>query len=300
MRVAIVVNPRSGKGKAIFAGDALKAEVERQGIQAFLVPASTNGELAEAIVEADRVAIIGGDGTIHRLLPTLSDARRPVYHYPMGTENLFARSWNCRANTKHAIHALLHATPVEMDLLELHAPPHPPSLAAIMVSLGPDASVVHRVDRVRTGPISHATYIKPILAELADFRLDPLTIHADARPVVESRPGLTVIANLHEYAMRLDPAPNADPTDGLADLAFLPCRSRSAALAWLIRARFRSTANATRHKAREFHITARKAVAVQADGEPLPVQPQLDLRILVRHAALRVLPGYRPVASTTP
>ncbi|MGD9790114.1 MAG: diacylglycerol kinase family protein [Phycisphaerales bacterium] len=300
MRLAIVVNPRSGKGKAIFAGDALKAAAESQGLRTFLVHASTNRELAEALVEADRVVIIGGDGTIHRLLPALGDARRPVYHYPMGTENLFARSWNCRANIDAALHAILHATPVDMDLLEIHAPPHPPSLAAIMVSLGPDASVVHRVDRARTGPISHATYIKPILAELASFRLDPLNILTEAKPVVESRSGLAVIANLHEYAMRLDPAPNADATDGLADLAFLPCRSRSMALAWLIRARFRSTSNAIRTKAREFHVTAQHAVPVQADGEPLPLQPQLDLRIVVRPAALRVLPGYRPATSTTP
>src|SRR5678815_1398252 len=90
----------------------------------------------------------------------------------------------------------------------------------LMCSLGPDASVMRRLDEARRGPISHLSYIRPILAELRDPCLPRVTIEVDGKRVVDGQTGMVVIANSRQYAIRIDPAYKASMTDGLLDMVF--------------------------------------------------------------------------------
>ncbi|HVZ35702.1 MAG TPA: hypothetical protein VG963_24920, partial [Polyangiaceae bacterium] len=129
-----------------------------------------------------------------------------------------------------------------------------------------------------------------------------LSVEVDGRALIQSQPGLVVVANSRQYAARLDPARSASMTDGLLDVVFYPHRSRVRLGAWGLRTalgvhtRSRSLITA---QGKRVHIRcAGQAAPFQLDGEcagrllaeePDGDRDQTELRFEVRPGALRVL-----------
>lgn len=269
MTVLILHNPRSGKGRAAPLVEALSRALRARGLEPRAVEAGSP-EFPAALRGARAAAVIGGDGTVHYALPNLAAARTPIWIIPTGTENLLARELRMTPSADAAAAAIERAVPRAMDLGVAHIGDtrHP---FAVMLSVGPDASVIHRLAQRRTGAISHASYIRPILAELLRPALPALRVEADGAALVANRRGLLIVANCRQYALRVDPAPDADPADGLLDVVFLPCSTAIGAALWLLRARLR---RATRHpravRARAANV--RIALGPTAPASPLPLQ----------------------------
>jgi diacylglycerol kinase family enzyme len=162
--------------------------------------------------------------------------------------------------------------------------------------MGPDASVVHRLNATRTGPISHLSYLRPILAELVRPVLPRMSIEADGLPLVTDTAGLLVIANSRQYALRTDPAPEARPDDGLLDVAFFPASHAVAVGIWLLRSRLRLARGCVRTQARQIRVrTSDPRTCLQLDGEavtlatgPQPTQAETSLTVTVNPGSLRV------------
>ncbi len=237
MGVVILHNPRSGRGRSASIVDALDAALRASGRDLDIVEVGAPS-LGHLLRRADAIVIVGGDGTVHHALVDLVAANRPLCIAPMGTENLLARELSMRPDA-----ALIART-----LGEAHIRPFDVGAArgaratrrfAVMLSVGPDASVIHRLARARRGSISHTSYIRPIVQEALRPQLPALTIDADGRRIVENRTGLLVVANSRQYALRVDPAADADPADGLLDIVFFPCSTALGAVLWLVRSRCR-------------------------------------------------------------
>ena len=64
-----------------------------------------------------------------------------------------------------------------------------------------------------------------------------MTLHLDGKAVRSEEPGWCIVCNCSEYGGRFNPAPDADMTDGLLDVVFLPASSRWQAVRWMSRAR---------------------------------------------------------------
>ena len=95
MRVVIVANPVSGRGRARKRSAALAAVLESRGHETVLVasePRDATEWLPCHLAGADAVAAVGGDGTVRSVSKVLAEARIPIVHVPQGNENLFARS----------------------------------------------------------------------------------------------------------------------------------------------------------------------------------------------------------------
>jgi diacylglycerol kinase family enzyme len=172
---------------------------------------------------------------------------------------------------------------------------------AIMASVGPDASVIHRVNAGRDRPIRHLSYALPIVAEICRPSLPRLTIDIEgpggAQRIADSMRGWVVIANLRQYGLRVDPCRHAVPDDGLLDIAFFPSSFGLRTLRWLIRSRLRCNDTAlaralgARHaRAHRIVITAIDAAPAQIDGEVGGViEPNARIELGVAPGALRVL-----------
>jgi diacylglycerol kinase family enzyme len=173
-----------------------------------------------------------------------------------------------------------------------------------MASIGPDASVVHRLDRRRNGPISHRSYIRPILAEAIRPVLPRLTVHADGVEVIRDEPGLLVVANSRHYALRADPAPRANCSDGLLDLVFFPASSATRVAFWLVRARLRLTRGCTQARARVVTIsTSDQRARLQVDGEAGYLDAggrEIKLAIAAAPASINALVNAATARSTAP
>lgn len=296
--VLLVVNPASGRGRADALAARFTAALAAGGV-AFRVmtlargPAGPDAFPAAVPAAARAIVAIGGDGTAAAAAPVAASLNAPLYHAPAGNENLLARHWRMTADPARLLAALAHGRVARPDALVLEAPNAPPSLALLMVSLGPDASVIHRLDRAPRRRTGHAAYTGPIAAELAHLATPRVRIEVDGRELSPAARGLIVVAAHPVYALGLNPAHRADPTDGLLDIAVIPFTSSPAALlrlaAWRL-LRERVGHRWPRAQGRRITLTALDAAPVQADGESRgSLAPGQSLAVECRPAAFPLL-----------
>jgi diacylglycerol kinase (ATP) len=299
MRVLVVCNPASGRGKgprvaaetvAVLTRAGMTAaqlDVDRRDAAAFLA------QLHDAAQVHDIIVIAGGDGTVHFALPALIGARGALYHLPMGTENLFSREFGMRRAHDTLLRAITRSTRLPMDIATLQRGDGAVRHFAIMCSVGPDAGVIERLAAARTGAISHLSYTMPVLREVVKPRVATMRVEVDGKPVVIDGTGMLVVANTRQYALRIDHAHRASASDGLLDVVFMPATGGIDALLWTLRSRLRE-----RHDAdgsiyatgTSVRVTTDDARAVyQLDGEHGGHAAQGPLTFGVLPGALTVL-----------
>lgn len=265
MRVALLVNARSGRGRAGRLGASAAEALSRAGHDVALVavgPESGGHDAASAIDGASLAVVVGGDGTVNHLLETLAAVGIPLYHLPTGNENLLAREFGMSASVPRLLAAVERNRVVRTDLAWCNGRPF-----ALMASVGPDAGVIHRLDAVRTRAIGHSAYIRPVLGELIRPRLARLTVTVDGEPIVEARRGFVVVANSRHYGLRIDPCPMADIADGLLDTVFFPASTAAGALAWMLAARCR-----VQFRFPSCRVARGRRIDVSADNTDAPCQ----------------------------
>lgn len=309
VRVELRYNPASGRGKAARTAMRFQQALSAAGHQVRL-NAVRSAALAESEAAAppDLLVLIGGDGTVKHALADAIALGVPVYHVPLGNENLFARefgmnrdpsrllgaiaSWNLDSIDVGAVEGITDATGPMSDRgnpLPTANPPPSRHLFAIMLSLGPDASVIHRMDRDGRTASGHLAYLAPIAEELAEPRLVPITARVDGQPVVEHVSGLIVVANLRQYGFRVNPAVSADAHDGLLDLVFIPAATVGPlfkAAAWARLGRLLKLPGVIAARGRTIELDAPGGLA-QVDGEAIDLRDRFH--ISTSPGALRVL-----------
>lgn len=298
MKLLLFYNPRSGAGAAARAADELDAALRPLGHECAMVEASraSAGEALRAPLGwADALVVIGGDGTVHSVLGECLDGDRPIYHVPFGTENLFARQFGMDRRPSTLVRAV-----EAWNVREVDAPRCDGAPFGIMCSVGPDASVIHRLARSRRGAITHLSYLRPILEEARSPALHPIEVRVDGVPLTLPAPGWAVVANLRQYATRIDPISWADPSDGVLDVIFMPARSTARMLVWMAacRARWaRHMPGCVSARGREIEIYGNgRLPPLQIDGEPgEPAHPEPTaqgagpIRFSLNHQRLKVL-----------
>jgi diacylglycerol kinase family enzyme len=163
-------------------------------------------------------------------------------------------------------------------------------LFMLMLSLGPDAGVVHRLAATRRGPITHASYLRPALHEALEPTLPSVTLACDGKVVAQGR-GMVIIANSRHYGGRLNPCHDAQVDDGLLDAAFLPADNAAELARWLLAARLRlhhHSEHLTQVRGRRFEIRCAEPAPVQVDGEAWPHASRV-LRLSVLPGVLRAI-----------
>ncbi len=290
MRVAILANPASGRGRALKLARSLREAVVFAGHEVEECSAR-DPAAAETIRRAEVVVIVGGDGTVHYQLAALANSNAALWHAPTGTENLFAREFGMTTSEDDLLAALEQDDKTPIDLATLNG-----RHFAIMAGVGPDASIVARVAAARTGPISKLSYAWPSTIEALRPSLPTMSVAIDGERVVNEQPGFIVVANSRHYGGRLNPARDAVIDDGLLDIVFFPCRSRVRALSWTLGCRLG-------RQGKSRYLVSRRAKRIRLDIDPAHrAMLQMDgefagnasggLNIEVQPAAIRVL---RPV-----
>lgn len=232
MRILIVSNPRAGRGKGARTVEALRTRLTRASHAVTIV---TAGDALPTEPAPDLLIAAGGDGTLHHQLPYLLTTSTPLFHLPMGTENLFPREFGATAAVDSLVAAINAPRFRAVDVGVCNDIPF-----AIMASVGPDANVIHRLNQTRRGVISHLAYARPCLAEAVDPGIPRLSLLADGALRVRARRGVIIVANSRQYAFRIDPCPDARIDDGALDAVFLPCDSAADVVMWSARCRLRT------------------------------------------------------------
>ncbi len=313
MRIALLANSGSGKGQGALVASFVANGLHEMGLGTQLVhidrtqPTRTRDAARAALAKCHAAAVIGGDGTVNSMLNELLRAHVPMYHIPLGTENLFARALGTHFGTDyvsnmHQLAAWAQARRTQrLDLLELCESERASAqaLGALMCSIGPDARVVQRLASVRKGPISHASYAHPVLAEAMSPYLPHLRVQVGSTQLANDEQGWLVIASLPTYARGFNPCRDAVATDGLLDVSFFPASSTLDMLLWfgrcLTRRQFETDSamhGARTARAERVVVHARSPICAQVDGDVATLGfGQTKLVVRARPGVLPVLVG---------
>ncbi|MFG0314914.1 MAG: diacylglycerol/lipid kinase family protein [Phycisphaerales bacterium] len=218
MRVSIVYNPLSGRGKAKRLTDAISGLASRRGHSVEMFDISRGDVAGPGDLEGcDRLVIVGGDGTVHHLLPLLTQTRVPFQHCGTGTANLICHALKMSRRAAGVIEQLemeSEARRIDVPLCNDH-----PFL--IMTSLGMDASVIHRLEESRKLG-GYRAYIRPVIREVLSPRFARARVRIDGEECPElSRAGIFVIANMPNYGGHFNPCRDACWDDRSLDIAHI-------------------------------------------------------------------------------
>ncbi len=271
MRVSIVYNPKSGRGKAQRLTDAIDQLATSRGhtltkfdISRGAIPA------AEDLNDTDRLIIVGGDGTVHHLLPLLTQTKVPFQHCGTGTANLICHALNMSRKPAGVLEQLeIDAEPRRIDVPLCNDHPF-----LIMTSLGMDASVIHRLEESRKLG-GYRAYIRPVIKEIFTPRFAHAQVTIDGQPQPQlSKPGILVIANMPNYGGNFNPCPDACWDDNTLDIAHIAGRtSITSGLRYLaLLAKQRASRSAT---GKTITLKALQPSCVQIDGEKPNAVPSI-------------------------
>ena len=294
MRVALVSNAAAGRGRATVARERVRAALGRAGIEA--VEFGVDEGWADAVAAMRAVVAVGGDGTVRSVAARLAGGAVPLAIVPVGTENLAARAFGFRLGSERLAAAVRSGAVRRVDLGAIRRPGRPEHRFVVMMSAGFDADVVHALQSVRRGPISHASYLGPIAATAWRWRAPGVTVRGDGMAGVAHWRGGVVVANAPEYALRLNPARRADPADGMLDAVSLRCGSAAGVAGWFGRLLLAGPgATASVGRAHAWRMRWDRPVRLQADGDPVPGGTCEEAEVVALPGALRLV-DVRPVA----
>ncbi|MBC8201784.1 MAG: NAD(+)/NADH kinase [Planctomycetes bacterium] len=233
MRVLVLYNPVSGRGKACHLAVAIAQQFLQSPCDVELIQTQAGDPqkwlTPKLAFKPDAVIAVGGDGTLRQVASVLAGSTVPVYHAGSGTENLFAKSMNTnRATPESVANAVFGGERIEIDTATANG-----KFMLLMASVGFDAEVVTDLAETRGNSITHFSYIMPFVRQLLKWKTPEITIAVDGKVILQNKKGWAVVANSKQYARGLNPARNANITDGKLDVVFLPLAGRLSLLKWI-------------------------------------------------------------------
>lgn len=296
MRAVILINPNAGRGRAARIGAAADRQLRSAGHETLIHTIGRDPDLQpEDLGGADALVVVGGDGTVHHAADVAVESGVPIYHAASGNENLFAREFGMRPDPRAVLHALEHASRETIDRARCNG-----ASFLIMCSVGPDASVIHRLTQARRKPTGHLAYTRPVIAEAFSPQIPRVRIEVDGKVIADYRRGVVVVANSRQYALRVDPCPGADVQDAMLDVAFLPCSTSLGAVVRLTQCRLRVQGRFGSVLGRGERVRIEiegEHPQCQLDGEaPISGSPALHASVLECRVEPRALPVLVPKA----
>ncbi len=265
MATFFVVNPVAGRGKALYTWQRVQASMDSAGV--LYAHALTTGpghatELAaRAVAEGYEACVgVGGDGTLHEMLPALVGTATALGCVPAGTGNDFARTLGIPRQ-----HAAMLAVITEGTRCPIDVPAINGNYFLNAAGVGFDAVVADTVNRQFRKLRGVVPYLLAVLKTLGTYRNAPLEIVLDNQPPRQMRCLLVAAGNGQWYGGGLRICPQADPADGYLDICIAGDLAKPDVLVTLPRL-FPGT-----------HISHPKCIytrarTAQVSGPPLPVQ----------------------------
>lgn len=215
-RVAVILNPAAGAGRARRLLPRTRAVFARHGIERVMLTERPDDErrLVHAALGAgaETIVAVGGDGTWSKVADAIASSRADVRLaiVAAGTGNDFARTLGAPAGDLEAMARLADDPAAErrIDLLRIDRTRHVLNVAGI----GFDAAVAERVERALLPRA--AAYVAGALGELFRFRgFDVVENGGAGRHLL-----MLALANGRWFGGSFEIAPGALPDDGLMDV----------------------------------------------------------------------------------
>jgi diacylglycerol kinase (ATP) len=277
-RIALVVNPASGLGRAGGLADAVRQRLgERAEVAVFAgTSADESQQLLHSVARGyEAVAVLGGDGVVHQALQALAGGQTPLGIIPAGTGNDIADTLGLPADPYAAADAVLTALDASsVQSVDLGRTDSGRWWATILCA-GFDSAVNERANRMRW-PRGPRRYDLAIVAEMARLRARPFTVCLDGGDEESTLATLVAVGNAPQYGGGKLMTPHGRMDDGRFAVTVVgPVNRRTLAriAPTLARAGHIGHPAVSTHEACVVTLNAPDTIAY-ADGErlgPLPV-----------------------------
>jgi len=287
----ILANPRAGRGRRTDAAAALQ-ELARRHHAELRLPDGVDGLVAEARSAAaqgvPRLAVAGGDGTLHRVAGELAGSDTALALLPCGTGNDFARSLGVPLDLERAVTLAAQGPIRAIDLGRVG------DRAFLTVAgAGFHGAVAHYADARARWVRGPAVYPWAVLRTLGAYEPPAFRVRYDGGGY-EGRAWMVLLANTGWFGGGMRVAPGASPVDGRLELVILRAIGRMALLRVFPRvyrgAHVGHPAVVTA-STRDATIEIDRPEVWYADGEPLPNAGTGATRVTVEPRRLRVVSG---------
>jgi len=285
VEVVLIANANASGADHGGGPERAAARMSQLGARVELVRTTSPEEMAEAWAPAPgrRVALMGGDGTLHSAV-NLPGPPPEVALLPAGRANNIAHALGIPTDLDGAARAVVEGHALPVDLIETRAADRR-VVAVEGLSVGFLALARSRYHSSNSADVRAA--VEAGLAALAHFH--PLDVrlsshgHTDVVHI-----GQLFVANIPRFGPGLRVAPHADPRDGLLDVVALGVRGRAGIPSMLLHLR-RGThlghRHVSEHRLASMTIETRGRSPVMADAEDLGPGP----------VGVRVMPGALPL-----
>ncbi|GAA5034585.1 diacylglycerol kinase [Terrabacter aeriphilus] len=291
-RVALIVNPTSGKGIGRQLGERTRALLQAAGHEVLDACGGDYRQARERGLEAvaagvETVLVVGGDGMVHLGVNLCAQSSSRLAVVAAGTGNDFARNLGLPVHDPAAaVDLLARGRTREVDLGRVRHGTAGERWFGGVLGAGFDAVVNARAQRM-TWPRGQMRYNLAVLRELPVFRPIPYVVEIDGRRI-ETRAMLVAVANTTSFGGGMRVCPEADVADGLFDVLVVHALSVPAFLRVFPKV---YSGTHTTHPAVEIHRGRRvrleaSGIHSQADGETFADLP-IDAEVVP--GALRVV-----------
>lgn len=177
--------------------------------------------------DADAILIFGGDGTIHRHLPSLVRLQLPVLIVPAGSGNDFARALRLRS-TRDSLRVWrdfesekIQPRAVDLGVIVPSAAPERTHYFCGVAGCGLDSAAARRANQMPRWVRGHGGYalaLLPLLLKLPVYSMRLAQVNGGDRTEAEKLTVLAAFANTQFYGDGMRIAPQADFADGKLDI----------------------------------------------------------------------------------
>jgi diacylglycerol kinase (ATP) len=271
--IALLVNPVSGKGRAVKTGQWLTEQLSQRKIRHHLFSA----DWPLHFDGFSEVWVVGGDGTVNYFLNHYRDIELPLVFYKGGTGNDFTWKLYGDISLPEQLEKVLTAKPKRVDAASCNG-----QLYVNSLGIGFDGEVLQSMGTIRWMG-GHLGYLWVVLRKIFSFREYSFTIYTGGK-VFADKYLLVIVNNSSRTGGGFMVAPGAAIDDGKLDMVL--CR----ALPVFKRLRYLPVIEKGKHLhlpfvdfscPTEVRIEAEKELSAQLDGE----------LIKAKTFTVKVLPG---------
>ncbi len=284
-RCTILMNARAGLHKDTLTPEQMRELVNKLGIEAEILETDSEAHMCESIRRlqnggVERLAVAGGDGTIHAAVQCLACTQTELAIIPQGTRNNFAHALGLPMEPEHALALLREGRVINVDLGKAHG-----TFFTEAAGVGLFADVLDAYGQANKSFWRGSFAILRIFFAARPKRLR-LTIDGqlDAEKAV-----MCTVANGYRIGAGAPIAPGASVVDGKLDLVILGALSRLEIVRYYREIKQKGNVNLPkirRMRAREVRIEAAIPLAMHVDDQVVGTTPAA---IEVVPEALRVV-----------
>lgn len=217
-QILVVNNPNAGRKKALIYKKAVLKYLFNKNLAFKSI--SINEIENINVEEFDTIIVIGGDGTINKVLPLLINTDKTLGIIPCGTANLLAAKLGIPNNIKNALKIITKERTKKIDVISIND-----KFCVLRFGLGYDADIICKTPQSLKNKLGYFSYF--IAGILFALRLKLQTYHITYdNNEINTKASCIIVANTSNmYKNIVSVCNKCEPDDGLMDVFILKAKN---------------------------------------------------------------------------